>query len=92
MENLRREMAAKHIEIEDLAKLWQVHRNTASAKVNGKSPVTIEEAFKAQETYFPECTLTYLFSKPSKGKDETNKKENNNGHAPKPGRKTNASV
>lgn len=34
----------------------------------------------------------YLFSKPSKGKDETNKKENNNGHAPKPGRKTNASV
>lgn len=63
MENLRREMAAKHIEIKDLAELWHVHRNTASAKVNGKRPITIEEAFKAQETYFPECTLTYLFSK-----------------------------
>lgn len=69
MENLRREMAAKHVEIEDLAKLWKVHRNTASAKVNGKSPITIEEAFKAQEAYFPECTLAYLFSKPSKRGD-----------------------
>ena len=63
MENLRKEMAAKHVSIEDLAKLWKVHRNTASAKVNGESKINIEEAFAVQERYFPECTLAYLFEK-----------------------------
>lgn len=66
MENLKREMAAKHIEIEDLAELWHVHRKVSSAKVSGKWPITIEEAFKAQDAFFPECTLTYLFSKTAK--------------------------
>lgn len=61
MENLRKEMAAKHVSIEDLAKLWKVHRNTASAKVNGESKISIEEAFAAQEKYFPDCSLAYLF-------------------------------
>lgn len=64
LENFRREMAAKRVSIEDLAKLWGVHRNTASAKVNGESKITIEEAFAAQEAYFPDCTLAYLFAKP----------------------------
>lgn len=59
--NLKAEMARKNISIEELAAVLGIHRNSASAKLNGKSQFTIEEAFTIKEHFFNDCTLEYLF-------------------------------
>lgn len=37
--NLRAEMARKKVSIEDIAECLQIHRNSASNKVNGNTPL-----------------------------------------------------
>ena len=61
--NLRREMFALDISIEDIAKLIRKHRNSVTGKINGKTDFTIKEAFLIQQKFFPMQTLEYLFAK-----------------------------
>lgn len=61
--NLRAEMARRRIEINDIAELLGIHRNSVSNKLNGNSNFTIEESMAIQESFFPELELKYLFQK-----------------------------
>ena len=60
--NLRAEMSRDSIYINDFAQCWGVNRDTASRKLSRRSPVNLDEAFKAQQLFFPNQDLRYLFS------------------------------
>lgn len=70
MLNLKVEMFLHKISVEDIATLLNIHRNTASTKVNGKKPFSIYEAFLIKEKLFPDAELKYLF-------DNANEKDGN---------------
>ena len=59
--NLKKEMEAKGITVDAMARLLGIHRNTMSNKLNGESEFTFEEACTIAETMFPEYRPTYLF-------------------------------
>ncbi len=59
--NLLAEMARARVSVNDLAALWHCHRNTVARKIAGTSSIKIEEAYLARATYFPHCSLDYLF-------------------------------
>lgn len=59
--NLKKEMAAKGITIDAMARLLNIHRNTLANKVQGESEFTFEEACLIADTFFPEYRPTYLF-------------------------------
>lgn len=61
--NLKKAMRDKGISIEAVAGLLQIHRNSASSKVNGATPFTIDEAFQVKNKLFPEFDIGYLFGK-----------------------------
>ncbi len=61
--NLKGEMAKRRIKIEDIANVLQIHRNSASNKINGETSFSIDEAVKVKETFFPELSLKFLFEK-----------------------------
>lgn len=61
--NLKGEMAKKSIKVEDIAKVLQIHRNSASNKINGDTSFSIDEAVKVKEAFFPELSLKFLFEK-----------------------------
>lgn len=62
-ENLKSAMNAKNINIETIARILGVHRNTAANKVNGETEFTIQESFTLKRCVFPEYELEYLFDK-----------------------------
>ena len=59
--NLKAEMARAGISVEAIAKELNIHRNSASNKINGPSSFSIEEAIKIKEEFFPEFEYRYLF-------------------------------
>lgn len=59
--NFIEECRRKNITRQQLADLWGVSYNTACEKVNGKSRMYLEEAFKVNRVFFPEFTPEYLF-------------------------------
>lgn len=59
---IKRAMQSKGISIEAVAAVLKVHRNSASNKVNGETPFTVDEAFKLKAALFPEFDADYLFS------------------------------
>lgn len=61
--NLKVEMVRRKITIEEIALFLNIHRNSASNKVNGDTSFTFEESVKIQEKYFPDMELKYLFRK-----------------------------
>lgn len=61
--NLKGEMAKKSIKVEDIAHVLQIHRNSASNKINGDTSFSIDEAVKVKEAFFPELSLKFLFEK-----------------------------
>lgn len=61
--NLKGEMAKRSIKIEDIANVLQIHRNSASNKINGDTAFSIDEAVKVKEAFFPELSLKFLFEK-----------------------------
>lgn len=61
--NLKKAMRDKGISIEAVAGLLHIHRNSASSKVNGSTPFTIDEAFEVKTKLFPEFDMGYLFGK-----------------------------
>ncbi len=65
--NLKGEMAKRSIKIEDIANVLQIHRNSASNKINGDTAFSIDEAVKVKEAFFPELSLKFLFEKQEVG-------------------------
>lgn len=61
--NLKGEMAKRCIKVEDIANVLQIHRNSASNKINGDTSFSIDEAVKVREAFFPELSLKFLFEK-----------------------------
>lgn len=65
--NLKQVMQDKNISMEAVASLLGIHRNTASNKINGDTPFTIQESFKLKKNLFPEYDMEFLFGyKPDK--------------------------
>ena len=62
-ENLKFEMQKADITIEQIAEDLGVHRNTASNKINGETPLAIEEAIVIRNMRFPHLDFFYLFKK-----------------------------
>ena len=60
---LKEKMASRNVKIEDIALLLQIHRNSASNKINGSSSFSIDESIKVRDAFFPDLELDYLFSK-----------------------------
>ena len=58
---IRKAMADKRVTVEAIASILSVHRNTASSKVNGTTPFTIEEGFRLKQMLFPEYAMDFLF-------------------------------
>lgn len=63
--NLDAEMARRGLKRKDLAWIFNNRVATVSDKLNGKSPLLLDEAVKIKKTYFPELSLDYLFERPA---------------------------
>lgn len=60
--NLRAEMARQRVTIQGIADAIGVGRDSASQKLSGKTQITLAEAFKIEEAYFPGSDVRYLFA------------------------------
>lgn len=61
--NLKKEMERNGITIEDISKSLELHRNTVSNKLDGRTPLSIEEGIKIRNTFFEYADFQYLFKK-----------------------------
>ena len=61
-QNLKVQMAAHNVTIEQLSRLLTVHRNTVANKLDGGA-CTIEEAFIIKDYLFRQFDLSYLFKR-----------------------------
>lgn len=59
--NLNAELSRKGLKRKDLAVIFGNRVPSVSDKLNGKSPISLEEAIEIKRTFFPEFTLDYLF-------------------------------
>ena len=59
--NLLAEMVRKDISREQIAETIERSYNQTRLKINGKHPLTLEEAVTIQETHFPDIDLKHLF-------------------------------
>lgn len=60
--NLKAEMARNGVTVKDIQKVIGKNEKTARNKMNGKTPITISEAFSIALNLFPGLTVDYLFS------------------------------
>lgn len=61
--NLRAEMSRRGVTVKDLAELIGVRHATVSDKLHGKSRFFFDEAEKIRDSFFPDCSLEYLFQR-----------------------------
>lgn len=61
--NLKKEMERNGVTIEDISRSLELHRNTVSNKINGSTPLSIEEGIKIRNTFFAYADFQYLFKK-----------------------------
>lgn len=61
MLNLIGEMAKRRISVNSLAETLEVHRNSVTNKLYGKSKFTVGEAIAIADSYFPDCDIRVLF-------------------------------
>lgn len=61
-QNLKAQMAAHNVTIEQMSRLLNIHRNTVANKLDGGA-FTIEEAFVIKEYLFRQFDLSYLFKR-----------------------------
>ena len=50
--NLKKEMDRNGVTIDDISKRLDLHRNTVSNKINGITPLSIEEGIKIRNSFF----------------------------------------
>lgn len=50
--NLKKEMERNCVTIEDISRSLELHRNTVSNKLNGNTPLSVEEGIKIRNTFF----------------------------------------
>ena len=60
---LIKEMAARGVEIEDIAKLLGIHRNSAANKIYGRTAFSIAEGFLVHDKFFSDIPMKTLFEK-----------------------------
>ena len=73
--NLKFEMDVIGLSIESIARTLEIHRNSASNKINGNSSFSIEEAFKIQKIHFPYADMQYLFKRTNKRNGHDDREE-----------------
>lgn len=61
--NLIAELARNGLTKRSLATIWGVREATAYDKVNGKTPITINEILLVRDKLCPDKTIDYLISK-----------------------------
>ena len=59
--NLAAEMARNNIKMGDIARVIEKDEKTARNKTHGVSEFTLPEAVKIRDTFFPSCSLEYLY-------------------------------
>lgn len=64
--NVVKEMAARDISIDDVARALGIHRNSAANKVHGKTSFSIEEGFRLHDIFFPDLPMKELFQRAMK--------------------------
>lgn len=68
--NMKAEMARGGVTGVSIAKALDISRHTFTNKLHGHSAFSIDECKTIKSTFFPECTLEYLF-------DDTTNPHNN---------------
>ncbi|MER1957891.1 MAG: XRE family transcriptional regulator [Solibacillus sp.] len=61
--NLDAELSRKGLKRKDLAPLFKNRIPSVTEKLNGKYPLSLEEAFEIRNQFFPEHKVDYLFDK-----------------------------
>lgn len=61
--NLKKEMDRNGVTMEDISRTLDIHRNTVSNKINGNTPLSIEEGMIIRNTFFEYADFQYLFKK-----------------------------
>lgn len=61
--NLKKEMERNGVTIDDISKYLELHRNTVSNKINGITPLSVEEGIKIRNAFFEYADFQYLFKK-----------------------------
>jgi len=61
--NLEAELAREGIHKKEIADVWDCRIATVYDKLNGKTPVKLDEAMEVKNHFFPELTIEYLFKK-----------------------------
>lgn len=59
--NLIGELAKRKVSKEKISECLKIHRNSVTYKLNGGT-FSVEEAVQIRDTFFPECSLEYLFA------------------------------
>lgn len=60
--NLRVEMARENIGVVKMAKRLGWNRDTLARKLSNRTPISLDEAFLIQRTFFPSLDVKYLFA------------------------------
>ena len=60
--NLKAEMARYGIKTKDMAEIMGITGKSVSNKINHKTGLTLDEAIKIRDTFFPKIRLDDLFS------------------------------
>lgn len=67
--NLRAEMARRNITSSDISRVVRKTDRSVRDKIKGKRDFTLTECTAIRDTFFPNLSLEYLFSKPKNKPD-----------------------
>ena len=67
--NLRAEMARRNITSSDISRVVRKTDRSVRDKIKGKRDFTLTECTVIRDTFFPNLSLEYLFSKPKNAPD-----------------------
>ncbi|MCD8356285.1 MAG: XRE family transcriptional regulator [Clostridia bacterium] len=76
MKNLYAEMTRYGVTTSDIKTVLNCTDKTARSKMNGKSDLSIDDAFKIRDAFFPGMRLEYLFA-PDEELERTDKRNSN---------------
>lgn len=69
--NLSAEMAKARISLRDLAQLLDTTPRKIAHQLNGNGRLTLADAIRIHETYFPDMSMSYLFQEGASNNAET---------------------